>query len=167
MTIFVYSTHLPYPRLTALGKSLGVVGRVANRLNRRVDYRQNPRSWEYMRDAAGQLLGPLDPSRVYSPDQLANADWKAVDRVVLLWRDGNGLGWSVVEKQVMALACPGTRITICNGRRRVFDLTPQLLRQYRWRRFLEKTLAADLVALTVFVIATPILVAVDLGRGKR
>lgn len=154
MTLFIDSDHAPFSR-------------ALNLVNRRLQYRQNRRSWDYMRDLAASQFANFHTSQVKRPGELGQVDWGAVKEVVLLWRDGNGLGWARLERLVMAAAKPGTAVKVLNGRRRLFALTPEVRRSYLWRRAIEKSLLPDMALLAAFVVGTPALLVVDLLRGKR
>jgi hypothetical protein len=154
MTIFIDSDHAPYSP-------------AFNLVNRRLQYRQNRRSWEYMRDLAASQFASFHESHVKRPGQLDQVNWAAADEVVFLWRDGNGLGWGPLERRVMSAAKPGTVTKVLNGRRRLFTLTPELRRSYLWRRAIEKSLLPDATLFAAFLVATPALLLVDLLRGKR
>ena len=154
MTIFIDSDHAPFPR-------------TLNLVNRRLQYRQNRRSWEYMRDLAASQFANFEESQVKRPGELDQVDWTTAKEVVFLWRDGNGLGWGTLERRVMSAAKPGTPVKVLNGRRRLFALTPEVRRSYLWRRAIEKSLLPDMTLFAAFVIGTPVLLLVDLLRGKR
>lgn len=154
MTIFIDSDHAPYSR-------------ALNLVNRKLQYRQNRRSWEYMRDLAASQFADFDESKVKRPGELDLVDWSSVSAVVLLWRDGNGLGWGAVERRVMSAVKPGTTVHVLNGRRRLFSLTPDVRRSYIWRRAIEKSLIPDMALFAAFLVGTPVLLLVDLMKGKR
>ena len=154
MTLFIDSDHAPFPR-------------ALNLVNLTLQYRQNRRSGEYMRDLAASQFADFDESQVKRPGELDQVDWDATKEVVLLWRDGNGLGWGRLERRVMSAAKPGTLVRVLNGRRRLFQLTPEVRSSYLRRRALEKSFVPDMVLVAAFVLGTPALVLLDLLRGKR
>jgi hypothetical protein len=114
--------------------------------------RANPRSREYMErllkerypEARLSLTRPLDEGT----------------EVVLLYPDANGLGHGAIDRGLP----PGARVLTGRGREFVLDSTT--VRSLRVRRALERTFAVELVALAAAAVATPILLAVDLARGR-
>ena len=100
-------------------------------------------------------------------DTAASVDWTAPDEIVLVWPDGNGTGWSDLERVVFARKRASTVVRVLNGRRRCFVYDAVQRRAFRRRRLLEKTLAGELAFALVFVTLTPWLWLFDLVRGRR
>lgn len=63
-------------------------------------------------------------------DQLIHA----AERIVLLWPDGDGLGWSPIERRVWRAKRPDAAVSVLNGRRRAFALTKMLWLRFQARR---------------------------------
>ncbi len=93
-------------------------------------------------------------------------DWSACDEIVLLWPDGNGAGWGDVERTIFTRKRPSARVVVVNGRRRRFALDRARWRRFRARRFLQKTLVAEIAFMLVFVLLTPCLWLSDIVRGR-
>jgi hypothetical protein len=160
-----------YPTLDRIVRRIG-----SDRLRsllRRLDFdsisRRNPRSQQYM----GKLISERHVggrSAVISLGPEAGAKEAAriaeAGRVVLLWRDGNGTGWSRLERFVFRHRAEGASVWVLNGRRREFELTPSVRRSLLFRRFLEKSFLAEFSMVVVFAVASPVLVCWDLLRGK-
>jgi hypothetical protein len=141
----------------------GILRRVFDRLSRDSSSRRNPRAGEYM-TALTATDGRLH--RVASVEEL---DCEAVARassIVMLWRDGNGCGWSPIEKAIARQCRADARISVINGRRREFSWTPEMRRYFLWRRFLEKSLLGEALIASAMLVATPWFVVSDAVRGR-
>lgn len=129
-------------------------------------YKANPRDADYLRalvagrhpDAEWVEVGP-------------EADWEArvaaADRVLLLYPDAIGLGFSRIEARLAGAVRPGCAIDVLNGRQREFHWDSAAKGALRRRRFLEWTMLPELLFLPAFLVATPILWTIDLLRGRR
>jgi len=128
-------------------------------------YKANPRSEEYMRALLAEHMPGAD---WVSTTQ--DADWAervaAADQVLLLYPDAIGLGFTPVERTILARKRPWAGVTVLNGRRRKFLLNCATRRALRLRRLLEWTMLPELLFLPVFVLVTPLLWAADLARGR-
>jgi hypothetical protein len=134
-------------------------GGLLRRYRAMVEYKANPRDEAYLRALFAER---------YPAGRIGHlADTAAAQRVVLLYPDAIGLGWSPVEREVRATAPPGTEIRVLNGRRRDFELDPRTRRQLAVRRVLEAGLVGEVIFSAAFLVATPILLAVDALRGRR
>ena len=126
-----------------------------------VRFKANPRDREFML----RLFAERYPG---CPVVAAAAGWaeraREAETVVLLYPDATGLGFGPLERRARSL--PG-ELRALTGRRRDLALTPATRRRLRVRRLLERTMLAELLALPVFVAATPVLAAIDLVRGRR
>jgi hypothetical protein len=89
------------------------------------------------------------------------------EQIVLLWPDGNGMGWYEVEEKIFREKNATTPIHVLNGRNRLFELQRALWRGYRLRRFLEKTFLLEFGALGVFFVSAPALTLWDMVCGRR
>jgi hypothetical protein len=134
-------------------------GRWLRRYRTMVEFKANPRDEVYMR----ALFAERYPDgRVGGPDDVAGAD-----RIVLLYPDAIGLGWGPVERRLIRQAAPGTEVRVLNGRRRDFVLDRRARRGLERRRLLETALVGEAAATVLFVLATPVLLAWDVLRGRR
>lgn len=128
-------------------------------------YKANPRSAEYMRS----LLAERYPDAEWT-STTEHADWPArvaqADNVVLLYPDAIGLGFAPIERAMLANKRRWAGVTVLNGRRREFLLNGATRLGLRLRRFLEWSMLPELLFLPVFVLATPLLWAMDLMRGR-
>jgi hypothetical protein len=124
-------------------------------LRRSLAWRANPREPEYMRALFGERFP--DGRIVERVDELHGAD-----RIVLLYPDANGIGFGALERKL-----PETDVVVLNGRRRQFALTARTRRALRLRRALELSYAGELLGLVALALATPVVAAWDLGRGRR
>jgi hypothetical protein len=120
-----------------------------------------------MEHLAGTVDPEFDSTRVRDGGAIANYDWAAADRVVLLWPDANGVGWSQVEKNVFRRIGSNTRLMVLNGRRRFFELSRGRWLVWRLRRFLDKWFIGDLFALVLLLSIAPVLWAFDRLKGRR
>ena len=152
--------------------SLGPGGdtRPPKSISRRLDnirrYKQARRSPEYMRALAVERAGPdvafVDVADISRPGLL-----DGTERIFLLWDDAIGAGWGVADLKVMMKAAPSASVTVLNGRRRSFQLTPQALAGTWARRFVEATFLGELLFTIAFVVVSPFIVGLDLVRGRR
>jgi len=156
----------PYPLASAAAQRFGVGKAIVRKLESHVSYRRNARSWQYMESLARENDSAFDSAKVYSGENLSTLDWKALDRVILLWPDASGMGWSPVEREVFRRMDPNTTLMVFNGRRRSFSLTKKQWTTWRFRRFVDKWFIGDTAALAFLLITTPFLVLADKIRGK-
>lgn len=110
------------------------------KLYRIVCHRSNPRSKKYILN----LLHDKFP-RVELIDLKHSS---APGKIILLHPDSIGLGWGKIENR---LKIHTQDITVLNGRKRVFKLTPSTRKKLLFRRFLEITFLPEIL-LTPFVI---------------
>jgi len=87
------------------------------------------------------------------------------EQIILLWPDGNGMGWSSIERKVIRAKNATARVYVLNGRRRLFELQRRIWRGYKVRRFLEKSFLLESGVLVVFLLTAPILALWDLVIG--
>lgn len=129
-------------------------------------YKSNPRGADYMR----ALLRERYPDAPMF-DVRTGADWQAAvaqaKRVVILFPDAIGLGFSPLEREVAARRCTFATIEVLNGRRRQFRLNGATRLGLRLRRAIEWSMLGEFLFLPVFLIATPVLLAIDAIRGRR
>jgi hypothetical protein len=148
------------------GEDYGV-GRLRRKRPRRLYrsmlvYRANPRDPAYMEALFGERFPAGELVR-------GDDDWRArlaaANRIVLLYPDSIGLGFGRFERAVLA-AAGGRGVEVLNGRRRQFALDGATRRGLRLRRALERTFLLEAVGLTLLAAATPVLLAIDLVRGR-
>lgn len=171
-TLFVFHAGTAYPRLErwALGHSRSVLSQPILKLAKILEYRRTPRSQGYMERLAQRAFPDFDRRQlvvVGDDRQLGALDWTALQRVVLLWPDANGTGWSGIVRQVFRRKRPHTGVIVLNGRQRLFMLNRLEWRSFTWRRALEQTLALELAFVLAFVLITPWLMLWDLLRARR
>lgn len=127
--------------------------------------KSNPRDLGYMQ----RLFEEHHPGATLI-DATKVAKWsvslEGADRVVLLYPDPIGLGFGPVESEVRSTA-PKATIEVLNGRRRNFALDAEASSALRWRRFLSYTMLPEFAMTAAFLLWTPVLLAVDVIRGKR
>lgn len=128
-------------------------------------FKANPRTADYMRE---RLVEHWPNARFI--DTALDPDWiKAVStatRVILLYPDAVGLGYGHVER-IVHRAAPNAALEVLNGRRRAFALDRQARRGLMLRRFFERSMLLELVMGLGLLIATPVLLALDVSRGHR
>ena len=110
------------------------------KLYRVVCKRSNPRSKEYMLQLLHEKFSGAELIDLGQP--------RSPGKIILLYPDSIGLGWRKIENRLKAQT---QDLTVLNGRRRVFELTPSVHRQLLLRRFLEMTFLHVLVV-KLFVV---------------
>ena len=133
---------------------------------RAVWLKANPRSEAYMR----KLFAERYPhGRFVNADE--QRDWgaqvAAADAVVLLYPDAIGIGFSAIETIVKKQKKDWATVRVLNGRRRDFIWRPRVVRQLRLRRFLERSMLGEALAIIIFAAVTPFFLVSDLVRGRR
>ena len=138
---------------------------LAELYRRAVCLKANPRAEEYMR----ALFAERYPEGRFVTT--GGDDWRrelpAADTVVLLYPDASGINFSRVEDEVMRAKKTWATVRVLNGRRRDFVLSRATRRALRRRRFVERTMLGEALAVLIFAAATPFFVASDLIRGRR
>ena len=127
-SIFIYHAGRTYPCLEKWGLCSGSYfpTKVISKLDGALKYRRNPRTREYMEALARQVISNfgLKDMLVIDEDQpLPELEWDTIGKVVLLWPDANGTGWSRLERGVLLRLRPSAEVVVLNGRRRCFALT--------------------------------------------
>jgi len=136
---------------------------IISRLNAFHHARTNPRSFEYMKEVISTRLrssgsAPVNDLSVLPP-------LEKFEQIILLWPDGNGMGWSSIERKVIRAKNATARVYVLNGRRRLFELQRRIWRGYKVRRFLEKSFLLESGVLVVFLVTAPILALWDFVIG--
>ena len=128
---------------------------------RAIQMKSNPRSESYMtalfleKYPKGVFCNIDKPSSVFK-------DVTPLDKVVLLYPDATGLGYGRIEKKFKS-----KDVWVLNGRKRQFQRTRKSWVKFKFLRFLEKTMIPEFIFMASFVVVTPLLLLVDLLRGKR
>lgn len=166
-TLFIFHQGKAYSGLERLVKGWpdSVLRSVIFRLNSFHQARANPRSFVYMQKLINSQLGGVESAHV---NDLARLPYLGeLEQIVLLWPDGNGMGWSNIERQVLNEKNDGTAVYVLNGRNRLFELQRPLWREYRLRRFLEKSFLVEMGVLGVFLVTAPVLALWDMVCDAR
>jgi hypothetical protein len=171
-TLFLFHLGAAYPRMEmwASQRADSALGCRILKFARFLERRRNPRSLKYMREMAEQSFPEFRSSKLIEIDagrRLPSMDLKGVKKIVMLWPDSNGTGWNEIEREVLAGNHSNQEVFVLNGRRRLFPFTMKIWRQFRVRRFLEKTLVAEFGIAIVFLLTSPALMLIDLARGRR
>ena len=127
-------------------------------------YKANPRSPDYMK----ALFAERYPGATFMDTEagaISVATMAAASKVVLLYPDSIGLGYSEIERDV-ARNAPQAAVEVLNGRRRQFAFDRKSQWALRCRRFLEWTMLIECFAGVVVLLATPFLLLLDFVRGK-
>lgn len=125
----------------------------------------NPRSEEYMKSL---FLGHF-PNGIYiNADK--DSEWEShissADTVFLLYPDSIGVGFSKLESIVFKKRKIWAAVRILNGRKREFLLDKSTRRQLHLRRFLERWMLGESLAMAFFVVITPFILMFDWVRGR-
>ena len=117
-------------------------------------WKSNPRGPDYMRALFAER---------YPDGTLHEGDAPpAADVTVLLYPDAIGLGFAPLERRLR-----GRTLRVLNGRRRDFALDERAQRELALRRFLERTMLVEAIALPLFLILAVPMLVFDLVRGRR
>lgn len=127
-------------------------------------HKRRPRDEEYMRARCEDRFREyvMVPARDLTPEMVAKSA-----EIVLLWPDANGYGWSRIENRVFRQKGRGTNVYALNGRRRFFPFHRGLQLTYLLRRLSERFWVAEALMTAIFVLATPIMLAIDHARGRK
>jgi hypothetical protein len=162
-TLFIYQRGHAYPALERMMKPWpNSLRSLIARLNGFHQARINPRSLEYMKEAIKRRVGDVGSPEPH--DLSVPPKWGEFGQIILLWPDGNGLGWFNVERQMFGRANANAGVYVLNGRNRLFELRRTLWRRYRIRRFLEKSFLLEFGVLGVFLVTAPALALWDMTR---
>jgi hypothetical protein len=85
----------------------------------------------------------------------------------MVYPDAIGLGFGRLEREVVSCRRTWATIEALNGRRRQFRLNGGTRLSLRLRRAIEWSMLAEFLFLPVFFVLTPVLMAVDVLRGRR
>jgi hypothetical protein len=155
--------HFPWTESDFTGRS---ERGLAAKFRYAVWFKANPRSEAYMR----ALFAERHPEGQFVVAR-RDPDWleavACADTVFLLYPDAIGLRFGPLEREVRSRLKPWSALRVLNGRRREFMLDGATRRALALRRFLEAGMVGELAFLPVFMLATALLLAVDLLRGRR
>jgi hypothetical protein len=167
--LYLDYTGSPYPFLSRWSRVPGV-GAFVSRLTDDSIFRRHPRDAAYMRDLVRHAHGEEYAGRIRQingADAIDEGMLRSLRAIVLLWRDGNGTGWSPIERRVFRNVSGSARVLVLNGRRRQFELTPRARRAYLVRRALGKSFVVEAAFLVGFLVTSPFLLLWDQARGHR
>lgn len=129
-------------------------------------FKANPRSKDYM----CTLFTERFPAAMLF-DLNEDPAWRdyvrCADIVVLLYPDAIGLGFATLEHEVRRLLKPLAALRVLSGRRREFVMNSSTSRALIVRRVLERSMLLELLFTPIFVCLTPLLLMIDLLRGRR
>jgi hypothetical protein len=164
-TLFIFHRGKAYPVLERLVKNWPphALGSIISRINSFHQGRMNPRSFQYMKELVASRFGRIGTA--YVSDFSIFPQLGEFEQIILLWPDGNGMGWFNIERQILNVK--NTSVFVLNGRKRLFELRRTLWRKYRVRRFLEKSFLLEIGILILFLITAPVLSLWDLLSDKR
>jgi hypothetical protein len=128
-------------------------------------YRANPRSADYMKALLAERFPAATFVDVGSGPVAAHALLDA-SKIVLLFPDAIGLGYSPIERDVGRHA-PLVSVDVLNGRKRQFAFDRRSRWAIRYRRGLEWMMLVECVMGGIIVIATPFLLLFDFARGRK
>jgi hypothetical protein len=157
--------NYPWPPEYIEGKTPMREGALPDLYRKAVWNKANPRREDYMKARFFEVWPDgifVSANQANWRDHLADAD-----TIVLLYPDAIGLGFRQLEKQVFKTKKKWAAVRVLNGRRRQFLLNASVRRQLLWRRFLERSMLAEFVAIVPFVILTSLLWIFDWARGHR
>ncbi|MGB9115069.1 hypothetical protein [Bradyrhizobium sp.] len=127
-------------------------------------YKANPRSSDYMKARFAECY-PGSTFLNTGAGAISAAALAGSSKVVLLYPDSIGLGYSAIERAV-ARDAPHAAVEVLNGRRRQFAFDRKARWALRFRRFLEWTMLIECLAGVTLLLATPFLLLFDFLRGK-
>ncbi|MFH1737695.1 MAG: hypothetical protein ABIH23_01715 [bacterium] len=171
-TLFLFHAGKAFPRLEmwASRRNTSFCAGQFLKLAHILENRRNPRGLAYMKQLAQRVFPDFNPEQCVVIEEgctLPPMDWKVIEAIVLLWPDGNGTGWTTIERGIFRHKAPAAQVSVLNGRGRLFVLNRTEWFGFRWKRLLEKSLALELGFALIFIVTTPWLVIWDLMRGRR
>ena len=164
-TLFIFHRGKAYSGFDPLMQSWPHAGlrSVISRMNAFHQDRTNARSFLYMTDLINKRLGSVASAPLNDLSSLPYLG--KFEQIVLLWPDGNGMGWFDIERQIFREKNTNTAVYVLNGRNRLFELHRTLWRRYRLKRFLEKSFLLEFGVLGVFLVTAPALALWDMACG--
>ena len=186
-----FSFATAFPGLYRLGRAMDMLTAYPLRqfiANNR-DHAANPRSFSYQLGVTKEILSfggfsestfiidarfsdptitrqfeQLGPVSVRDMASIAPDDVAGYSAIILVYPDALGLGWSSLERKLLARR-RGV-LFFANGRRRLMPLDSSSHRQLRWRRLLANSRVAELFFGLLIIPVAISCAAVDALRGK-
>lgn len=137
-----------------------------NIYNKGVHFKSNPKNLDYLKMILKNKINDFEIVTIKNESGLNTIDFDKYDEIVLLYPDSIGLGWRNVENLLFKKTDEMKNICMINGRGRTIIFNKVNLFSLRVRRFLEKTLLAEIIFTLFFVVFTPVLLIRDLFNGK-
>jgi hypothetical protein len=164
--VLIYQAPPPYPLLEGLAGTIHPYFRqIVHKVGGYLEYRRFPRSQQDMCIRFEQYFpNEADVQKtelVTSKDGLSKVQWNHFTRVVLLWPDANGIGWTPIERKVFNNRSRDCRVDVLNGRGRLFELKWHLWRSFQVKRFLEKSFIPEILMVVGFLITSPVMALWD------
>lgn len=139
---------------------------VAELYRRAVWVKANPRSEDYMK---GLFLDRYPHGEYVNAE--TDAHWTkrvtSADTIIMLYPDAIGLHFRPVEDAITRHKRDWAAVRVLNGRRRDFFWSARVRRSLRRRRLLERTMLLEAGAIILFIAVSPVLLLMDLLRGRR
>jgi hypothetical protein len=92
---------------------------------------------------------------------------KTAEKIVLLFPDAIGFGFSRLEHQVRGLKSATAEVCFLNGRTRTLQISASVRSQLRLRRLLVRFLVFEMLAIVPFFFATLWFAGSDRVRGRK
>ena len=125
-------------------------------------YKANPRDEAYMK----KIFMEKYPDGKFV-DISTESQWEKIlrdaDDIVLLYPDSTGLGFRRLEEKMKEKKS----IVIINGRKRKLDFTSHIKRKLYLKRILEWSMIGEVCYTLVFLLVTPVLLGIDILKGRR
>ena len=157
--ILFFPKIIPKALESILGKRISTMLYKAN-INRLF-----PRDRSYMKELAINKFG--NNIEFIDFENLNIPILKNQDDIVLLWNDSIGRGWYKIEKIIFKL---NKRVTVLNGRRRLFKLPKSKYSKtyinILFLRFLEKFWIGEIIFAIGIILFTPYLIFKDIFRKR-
>jgi hypothetical protein len=129
-------------------------------------FKANPRGEKYMKDLFTEYFREGVFINIHH-DPFWHQNLGEADRIVLLYPDAIGQGFYRLETKVQRRKKRFAVIRALNGRRREFLLNRTTLYSLRVRRIMERWMLGEVAALILFTFVTPVLLVIDLLKGRR
>ncbi len=110
-TLFIYHKGEAYPGAKLIPNRLFRLP--FTKLSGYHEYRRSPRSLPYMRELIHSRIGNIDDALM--KDMAIVSHVSKFEQIVLLWPDGNGMGWSDIERQVFKGKQANAHVYVLNG----------------------------------------------------
>lgn len=117
---------------------------IPKKLKRVICNRSNPRSKDYMNSLLKEKFPDVEIIGINNINNTEN-----VEKIILLYPDSIGLGWSNLEKEIIKNY---NVIEVLNGRKRHFKLSKEVRIELLFKRFLEITFLPEILFTPVLII---------------